>query len=410
MSIYLHALDEGDKEKAATLATELQHTKLVDVVKTVQICFDPNEQSSNLVDDRALLEQFYEFEKTMQECIQAPTVGGHEEARSRWIVRMEMDTEKLLEKKISMDDIHFAITNSQYGADAHCVFSDYNHDNLVFRIRMNASVFHKNKKRGQEPLDQSDEIYLLKNFQDLLLNNIVLRGVQGIRNIQVRKLQNMVIKEEGKYVPKEGWLLETTGTNLLDTLGLDTIDYKRTTSNDIKEVFRVLGIEAARQVIYNELNEVMEFSGGVYINYHHTSLLCDRMTCNKDMVSIFRSGLLNDNVGPIAKATFEVHTEVLLSASRHADFDHMRGVSANIMCGQHGCYGTGAFTLVLDMKALESTDARKVKEDVSLDVLFTDVDDSVCNRTHMELTNNIVNLKASGTEGGVCLDEYDAGF
>ena len=44
----------------------------------------------------------------------------------------------------------------------------------------------------------------------------------------------------------------------------------------------------------------MDFSG-IYINYHHISLLCDRMTCNKNMVPIFRSGLLNDNVGPIKK-------------------------------------------------------------------------------------------------------------
>ena len=85
-------------------------------------------------------------------------------------------------------------------------------------------------------------------------------------------------------------MLDTTGSNLLDTLAIDFIDYTRTISNDIKEVFDILGIEAARQMIYNELTEVMEFSD-VYINYHHSSLLCDRMTCNKDMVAIFRSGL-----------------------------------------------------------------------------------------------------------------------
>ena len=64
------------------------------------------------------------------------------------------------------------------------------------------------------------------------------------------------------------------------------IDY----NNDMKEVFDVLGIEAARQVIYNEFVDVMEFSG-VYINYHHLSLLCDRMTCSKNMMPIYRSGI-----------------------------------------------------------------------------------------------------------------------
>ena len=412
MMVCMRAMDEVDKDKASILATELEHTRLVDVVKAVQICFDPDEKLSNIVEDQALLEQFYEFERTIQGCLEPATSSSQEPTRSKWIVRMEFSTEKLLEKNITMDDIHFAITNSQYGNDAHCVFSDYNRDGLIFRIRMNASVFHKStKKKGPEPLDQSDEIYLLKHFQDNLLNHVVLRGIHGIRNVQVRKLQNMVTKEEGKFVPKEAWYLDTTGTNLLETLGLDYIDYTRTITNDIKEVFHVLGIEAARQVIYNELTDVMEFSG-VYINYHHTSLLCDRMTCNKDMVSIFRSGLLNDDVGPIAKATFEVHTEVLLGASRHADVDHMRGVSANIMCGQHGCYGTGAFNLVLDMKAMSKVSAQGVKERVNLDDMVTKVGkpDDGCARGVMEMNNNIVHIPEMATVSNVCLDDYDAGF
>ena len=312
-----------------------------------------------------------------------------------------------------MDDIHFAISNSQWGNDITCVYSDYNMDKLVFRIRMNSSVFSKTKKRGTaETLDQSDEIYMLRNFQDTLLNNIVLRGVDGIKNVIARKLQNYVIKEDGKYNKKDVWVLDTTGSNLLETLGIDFIDYTRTYSNDIKEVFDVLGIEAARQVIFNELSEVMEFSD-VYINYHHISLLCDRMTCNKDMVSIFRSGLLNDNVGPIAKATFEVHTEVFLNAARHADFDHMRGVSANVMCGQYGYYGTSAFNVVLDMKAMETLDDAIVditNKATEIEKMFgkTDKETDVCSKSQIAIQNNIVNIKR--LDEGVCDDDYDAGF
>ena len=61
-------------------------------------------------------------------------------------------------------------------------------------------------------------------------------------------------------------------------------------------------------------------------------------------------------IGPISKSTFEVHTEVLLNASRHADFDHMRGVSANVMMGQMGVFGTGSFQVVLDMDLLGNLD------------------------------------------------------
>ena len=156
----------------------------------------------------------------------------------------------------------------------------------------------------------------------------------------------------------------------------------------------------------------MEFSG-VYINYHHLGLLCDRMTCNENMVPIFRSGLLNDNVGPIAKATFEVHTEVLLNAARHGEFDHMRGVSANVMTGQYGNYGTGAFQVVLDMNEMEKLDA--------FDVDTTDTDQAIderfekhttksdCSKSNITIQNNIANIQ-KGVEDDICDDGYNVGF
>ena len=417
LTVHLKPIDELEQEKAIQYANMMEHTKLIDVVKSLQICFDPHEQSTFIEDDKLLMEQYYEFENMVKECNDEED-GNVEVVKSKWIIRMEMDAEVLLDKNITMDDIHFAIKNSYYGNDITCVYSDYNSDKLVFRIRMNSNVFKSKKSKGfsekgiTDPLDQSDDIYLLKNFQDTLLNNIVLRGVNGIENVIPRKLQNMIVKEEGKYVKKDVWILDTTGSNLMETLAIDFIDNKRTYSNDIKEVFDVLGIEAARQVLYNEFVDVMEFSD-VYINYHHLSLLCDRMTCTKDMVSIFRSGILNDNIGPIAKGTFEVHTEVFLNAARHADFDHMRGVSANVMMGQVGYYGTNAFNLVLDMKETEKlTDAQLDVTDANTEIekMFKISEDKsgVCSKSNIVIQNNIANIKQGETK--ICDDDYNMGF
>ena len=417
LTVHLKPLDELEQERAIQYANMMEHTKLVDVVKSLQICFDPQEESTRIEDDKLLMEQYYEFENMIKDCNDEEDTSA-EVVKSKWIIRMEMDAELLLDKNITMDDIHFAIKNSYYGNDITCVYSDYNSDKLVFRIRMNSNVFKSKKSKGfsekgiTDPLDQSDDIYLLKNFQDSLLNNIVLRGVNGIENVIPRKLQNMVVKEEGKYVKKDVWILDTTGSNLMETLAIDFIDNKRTYSNDIKEVFNVLGIEAARQVLYNEFVDVMEFSD-VYINYHHLSLLCDRMTCTKDMVSIFRSGILNDDIGPIAKGTFEVHTEVFLNAARHADFDHMRGVSANVMMGQVGYYGTNAFNLVLDMKETEKlTDAQLDVTDTNTEIekMFKISEDKsdICSKSNIVIQNNIANIKQGETK--ICDDDYNMGF
>ena len=411
LTVHLKELDEEDKDKATKFANMLEHTKLVDVIKSVQICFDPNDKATTIPDDRILMEQFYEFEELMQECAEA---NSDDTQKSKWIIRMEMDSEVLLDKNITMDDIHFAITNS-YNNDVSCVYSDYNMNNLVFRIRLNSGALNKSKKaKGvAETLDQSDEIYLLRNFQETIINNIVLRGVQGIKNVIPRKLQNSVVKEEGKYSKKDTWILDTTGTNLLELLSLDFIDNKRSYCNDIKEIFDVLGIEAARQVIYNEFVEVMEFSD-VYINYHHLSLLCDRMTSTQNMVSIFRSGILNDDIGPISKCTFEVHTEVLLDAARHADFDHMRGVSASVMMGQYGYFGTGSFNLVLDIKKMEDMDGLEVnKKDKNEEIekIFGGLSDTtdICSKTKLEIRNNLSAIKPVDT-GDCGDDDYDIGF
>lgn len=410
MTIQLKPMDELSQEKATQYATMLEHTKLVDVIKSVQICFDPSDKRTTIVDDQQLMEQFYEFEDMVDSCLESP--GDDSAPKSRWVIRLEISPETLLDSNITMDDIHFAITNA-YENDISCVYSDYNSNNLVFRIRLNSSVFNKKKGRGNaETLDQSDEIYMLRNFQENLLNNIVLRGVQGVRNVMPRKLQNSVVRDEGKYTRKDTWVLDTTGTNLMEVLGLDYIDSNRTFSNDIKEIFDVLGIESARQVIYNEFVEVMEFSD-VYINYHHLSLLCDRMTSTKGMVSIFRSGILNDDIGPISKSTFEVHTEVLLTASRHADFDHMRGVSANVMMGQMGVFGTGSFQLVLDMdkiRNMEDTEVDTRDKKKEIERLFGNLEDKtdLCAKNRVEIRNNLAAIKPETM--GECDDGYDAGF
>jgi DNA-directed RNA polymerase beta' subunit len=416
LTIHLNPMEETDKNKATQYSNMLEHTKLINVVKSVQICFDPNDKLTTIGEDKLLMQQYYEFENVLDEClgVTAEMSDAEAQAKSKWLIRMEIDAETLLEKNITMDDIHFAIKNA-YGNDTSCIYSDYNDNKLVFRLRLNNEILNKKRKKGGPPdtLDQSDDIYLLRNFQDTLLNNVVLRGVTKIRSVTARKLQNCVIKEEGKYVRKDTWVLDTTGTNLMSVMALDYIDANRTYSNDIKEIFDVLGIEAARQVIFNEFSEVMEFSGGIYINYHHLSILCDRMTSNENMVSIFRSGILNDDIGPISKSTFEVHTEVLLNASRHADFDHMRGVSANIMMGQTGYFGTGSFQLVVDMVQMQDMEDKEVdtvdKQD-EIDKLFGGIEDSadICSKKNVTIKNNLVAVRKSDI--GEVDDDYDIGF
>ena len=80
------------------------------------------------------------------------------------------------------------------------------------------------------------------------------------------------------------------------------------------------------------------------------------------MISIFRHGINNDDIGPIAKASFEETPEMFLRAARHGELDNMRGVSANVMCGQEGFFGTNAFDVILDFNKINEFNNNEIKD------------------------------------------------
>jgi DNA-directed RNA polymerase beta' subunit len=415
-TIYLKPSDESNKDAAAEMIPFIELTRLEDIVKSVEICFDPSDSpnETKITADKLILAQYAEFQKMLKE------VGGEDETecereRSKWILRMEMDRESMYEKRVTMDDVHFAIKavySKNDKSEVSCIYSDYNSDNLVFRIRLD---FQK-KEKDPKTLDQTDKIYQLKTFQDALMKNIILRGIKGIKTVLARKVVDLVAKENNTFRKKETWVLDAVGSNFMEILSLQNIDAKRTISNDIQEINRVLGIEAARQALFNELYEAFDTT---YINHHHISLLCDRMTCKSDMVSIFRHGINNDDIGPIAKASFEETPEMFLKAARHAELDQMRGVSANVMCGQEGFYGTNAFKVMLDMgqimKMGQVATADKTVEEEKEAVLqgFMDkiaAEDPLNPCSKNKLTIQSTLDKVQGSNLGSVDPDYDMGF
>jgi DNA-directed RNA polymerase II subunit RPB1 len=412
LTVYLKPEDETDREKASTIQYMLEHTRLEEIVKSIEICFDPDDLNTLIDEDKNTMAQYREFETMVAECLGNP-VEEEQGEKSKWIIRIIMDPEVMLEKNITMDDVNFTLNNI-YKDEISCVYSDYNSDKLVFRIRMK-NIIDNAKSRSQKkaklnPLDQSDQIYILKNFQDTLLNNIVLRGIKNIDKVILRKIKDNLVEKAGAYIKKDIWVLDTIGTNMLDVLGLDYIDPNRTFSNDIIEIYNVLGMEAARFALYNELAEVLEFDGA-YVNAHHMALLCDRMTFNYKMISIFRHGINNDDIGPIAKASFEETPEMFLKAARHAELDTMRGISANVMCGQEGLYGTASFQVVLDINEMINLDEKykyefKSNEDIIEESLFSGLSEKeeICSKRQLEIETNVSNIKMEEMGGD---NDYD---
>lgn len=419
LTVMLKKEDRQDKQRVQQLSHFMEHTPLRDLVTSVSIYYERDDIDSLKEEDRTMISQFREFEQLMKGCAgytEKDETSKNGDVYSKWVLRLEMDKETMLDRNITMDDVNFAI-HSSYQAEFDCVFSDYNSDNLVFRIRIMDKGSQKSTKSNlldskQKSLDQSDKLYMLQNLQDYLLDNVVLRGVTGLKKVIMRKIQGYMEPTNDGYKPTDIWVLDTVGTNLMSVLAMDEIDSTSTTSNDIIEVMKVLGVEAARQTIYNEMIDVIEFGGG-YVNSHHLSMLCDRMACNEDLVAVSRHGVNNDNIGPIAKASFEETPIMFLKAAVHGEMDPMRGVSANVMTGQRGYFGTSSFNVVLDMDAMmKQGDKMLEKRKTIEEQLEMDDPNDMCaiGNIQQDTTIHMIQGMNMNADDGMLDDNYDFGF
>jgi len=173
-------------------------------------------------------------------------------------------------------------------------------------------------------------------FLDYLLENIVLSGVPGIKDVTVHEKPN-----------KQGFVVQGYGTNTRMLWREPNLDWTRTFSNDFHEVNKLLGIEAASILLFSEMRKVLSFDGG-YISDRHLMLIIHTMTMNGYLMPINRHGLNKlKHVGPLVKCCFEKTVDVLFDAAAFNKSNPMTGVSDNIMIGQRMPGGTGKMQVML---------------------------------------------------------------
>ena len=200
--------------------------------------------------------------------------------------------------------------------------------------------------------------------------------------------KNIYQKENNEIIQKKIWILETDGTNLYDIFNSKFVDYTKTISNDIIEIYEILGIEAVRQLLNEQVTDVIQHEG-CYINSRHIDILCDIMT-NKGFINpINRQGISRGDVGPLAKCSFEDTTDQLFKAGIFGEKDNLKGVSSNIMMGQVINAGTGLCNLFIDenkltqeLENIQLTEKDFIEvSDKNIDVLLKPdiIEDQLCN-------------------------------
>ncbi len=340
LTVFLKPEFRTKKEKAREVAQDLELTLLRDITVKAAIYYDPDAEKGTTIleEDLDLIRFFNIFEESQ------PERATEEEntAASRWVLRLVMDRERMFNKNITMDDIAFVL-NSRFKDEIKLVYSDFNSTKLVLRIQMILDA----RSPTYDPLD---DLANLKKFQNKLLNSVVVRGVPGIKAVTFRKEAEYVEKKDGRYIPIENhYVLDTDGSNFLEVMNHPAVDGKRLVSTHVHDIFENLGVEATRQVLLNEISELFEEAG---VNFRHLGLLCDVMTRAGRLMSVDRYGINKNDIGPLAKASFEETERILLRAAIFGEVDPITGVSANIMMGQAIRGGTSFSQVLLDEYAL----------------------------------------------------------
>jgi DNA-directed RNA polymerase II subunit RPB1 len=339
-----------NKDKAREVVQDLELTILRNITEKVAIYWDENDEDTVIEEDKALLK----FYKLFEEGLMADE--GTEQKFSKWVLRLELNREEMFNRNISIQEVVSVIKN-QWNHDINVVYSDYNSDKLVMRIRL------PNKDRqDKDTAAQLDDFTNLKKFQNKLLNSIVIRGLPGIKAVTFRKDKQSVEIIDGKYEQVEQYILDTDGSNFIKVMNHPAVDGTKLYSTNVWDVYEVLGIEATRAILYNEINGLFESVG---VNYRHLCLLCDVMTRFGRLMSIDRYGINKNDIGVLAKASFEETEKILLKAALFGEVDPVTGVSANIMMGQPIRGGTAFSQVLMDDqmlgKLLESVDVDKHK-------------------------------------------------
>ncbi len=173
----------------------------------------------------------------------------------------------------------------------------------------------------------------LYKLKDSLLKCHVV-GVEGVTYTLVRK--------EG-----DEFVIYTEGSNLQAVMEVEGVDWRRVKTNNIHEIAQVLGIEAARNAIIEEMKAAMEGAGVSNVDIRHLMLVADTMTVDGEVKAIGRYGIAGEKAGVLARASFETPVKHLIKAAMSGEVNTFNSVVENVMIGQPVKIGTGVVRLLM---------------------------------------------------------------
>jgi len=335
LTIYLHKQCSSSPKRVKRLQQALEYTSLSGFLEDVQYLYDPDPFKTILKKDRISLDTYFEIP---DETIFTSNYGP-------WLAKMVLQSDEFIDKKLNANHLIEKINRKSKPLPLFITASNENSEIIFFRFRL----LWPGVTNGINKKFPAFERRFLNRMKHFIINmNIKDFGTVDLKRIYVRRSQvkGFISNNEGIIKKFEEFILDTEGTNLKYILNYNGVDFRRTLSNDILEVCKILGIEATRKILIQELKNLISFDGS-YVNFRHLALLVDIMTHKGKLISITRHGFNRMDVSPIARCTFEETVDILYQSAVFGICDDLKGVSANLMVGNLAPVGTGLIDLFL---------------------------------------------------------------
>ncbi|MFX1578540.1 MAG: DNA-directed RNA polymerase subunit A'' [Promethearchaeota archaeon] len=214
------------------------------------------------------------------------------------------------------------------------------------------AIQDKIKAKGEvEPGDNM--IYVYPANESLAELQKLSEKIREVRVKGISDVTHVVIRKE-----PEGYVLYTEGSNLQDALEIEGVNPHKIYTNNLREIFQVLGIEATRNAIIQEAMSVLN-EQGMDVDVRHIILVADMMTADGTIRQIGRHGISGSKNSALARAAFEVTIKHLLGAGIAGTRDPLRGITENVILGQLIPLGTGAIDLLMNPQIPTTSKKRK---------------------------------------------------
>lgn len=344
--VYFNDIYNTNKSDTNMIASYFKHLTIKELIESAEIYYsmDGKDELSNILAQDNTTNPFY-------------VNNAKDSIKSLpFVIRLKMNLEKMMDKETTLLDIKTKFITYWYKNFSNLKTVKKHHKEILLNVDRLA-ILGNNDNIIHIRFRLNDFNYtMLTSFLDMILNVITLKGIDNIANVTQNQERRMIANSEGDMIVEKEYVAVTDGINLDGILMLKGINHNRTRINDIETVYKRYGVEAARNIIINELINTYEAGGGGSINHAHISLLVDTMTYSGEVVSIDRHGMNKVDNDPISKASFENTMDHFINAAIFSETDKLKSVSSRLAVGRVMNGGTGSFDLILDTEKLRNSE------------------------------------------------------